>query len=336
MSRKYTNSPVYKIWKNTVKIILMYTLSVSPHIHSHLSVKKIMWDVIIALVPAFGMGIYFFGTQALYPALISIFTAIITEAIISKIRGRKTISNGSGIVTGLLLGMIIPPGVPLWLPAVGAVCAVILGKEVFGGLGRNIFNPALIGRAILMASWPTFMTTWLAPQPGLFKRIDTITSATPLAIVKLNLAQELPSYWNLFIGNIGGSIGETSALALLLGAIYLFIRKRISWHIPVSYIGCVALLSWIFGHNGLFAGDPLFSILSGGLILGAFFMATDYVTSPITKKGKIVFGIMCGVLTFAIRKWGGYPEGVCYSILIMNAATPIIERHTKPGRFGKG
>ena len=315
----------------------MYTLSISPHIHSSLSIRKIMLDVIIALVPALGMGIYFYGTQALYPVVISVLTAVITEIIISKIRGLKTITNGSAIVTGLLLAMIIPPGVPLWLPAVGAVCAVILGKEVFGGLGRNIFNPALIGRAILMASWPTFMTTWLAPQPGLFKRIDTITSATPLAIVKLNLAQELPSYWNLFIGNIGGSIGETSALALLLGAIYLFIRKRISWHIPVSYIGCVALLSWIFGHNGLFAGDPLFSILSGGLILGAFFMATDYVTTPITPKGKIIFGLGAGIIVVLIRLKGGYPEGVCYSILLMNAVTPLIDRWkwTIPKKFGE-
>ena len=302
------------------------SLSTSPHIHSNLSVKKIMRDVIIALLPALSMGIYFFGAQALYPVAISIFTAIITEAIISKIRGRKTISNGSGIVTGLLLGMIIPPGVPLWIPVVGAACAVILGKEVFGGLGRNIFNPALIGRAILMASWPTFMTTWLTPQPGLFRRIDSITSATPLAIVKLDLAQELPSYWNLFIGNVGGSIGETSALALLLGAIFLFIRKRISWHTPVSYIGCVALFSWVFGHNGLFTGDALFSILSGGLILGAFFMATDYVTTPITPKGKIIFGLGAGIIVVMIRLKGGYPEGVAYSILLMNAVTPLIDR----------
>lgn len=315
----------------------LLTLSVSPHIHSNLSVKKIMWDVIIALLPALGMGIYFFGTQALYPAVISIFTAVITEAIISKIRRLKTISNGSAIVTGLLLAMIIPPGVPLWLPAVGAACAVILGKEVFGGLGRNIFNPALIGRAILMASWPAFMTTWLAPQSGWFRRIDAMTSATPLVMGKLNLAQELPSHWSLFIGNVGGCIGETSAFALLLGAIFLFIRKRISWHTPVSYIGCVALLSWIFGHNGLFTGDALFSILSGGLILGAFFMATDYVTTPITPKGKIIFGLGAGIIVVLIRLKGGYPEGVCYSILLMNAVSPLIDRWkwTIPKKFGK-
>ncbi|MCK4401672.1 RnfABCDGE type electron transport complex subunit D [bacterium] len=286
-----------------------------------------MRDVIIALAPALGMGVYFFGIQALYTIVISTSTALITEAVISKIRGRKTISNGSAIVTGLLLAMIIPPGAPLWLPAVGSACAIALGKEVFGGLGRNIFNPALIGRAILMASWPTFMTTWLAPQPGWFRRIDSITSATPLAIVKLNLTQELPSYWNLFIGNVGGCIGETSAFALLLGAIFLFIRKRISWHVPVSYIGCVALLSWIFGKDGgLFTGDALFSILSGGLILGAFFMATDYVTTPITPKGKIIFGLGAGIIVVMIRLKGGYPEGVAYSILLMNAVTPLIDR----------
>jgi electron transport complex protein RnfD len=287
-----------------------------------------MLDVIIALLPALGMGIYFFGAQALYPVVVSIFTAVITETIISKIRGRKTISNGSGIVTGLLLGMIIPPSVPLWLPAIGSACAVILGKEVFGGLGRNIFNPALIGRAILMASWPTFMTTW---------QIDAKTCATPLAIVKLNLAQELPSHWNLFIGNTRGCIGETSALALLLGAIYLFIRKRITWHAPVSYIGCVALLSWIFGRSGLFTGDALFSILSGGLILGAFFMATDYVTTPITPKGKIIFGLGAGIIVVMIRLKGGYPEGVAYSILLMNAVTPLIDRWkwTIPKKFGE-
>ncbi len=315
----------------------MYTISTSPRIHSDLSIRKTMWDVIIALAPALGIGIYFFGAQALYPVIISIFTAIITEAVISKIRGRKTISNGSAIVTGLLLGMIIPPGVLLWLPAVGAACAIILGKEVFGGLGRNIFNPALIGRAILMASWPTFMTTWLAPQSGLFRRIDAETCATPLAIVKLNLAQGLPSHWNLFIGNIGGCIGETSALALLLGAAYLFIRKRISWHTPLSYIGCVALLSWIFGKNGLFTGDALFSILSGGLILGAFFMATDYVTTPITPRGKIIFGLGAGIIVVLIRLKGGYPEGVAYSILLMNAVSPLIDRWkwTIPRKFGE-
>jgi len=227
----------------------------------------------------------------------------------------------------------MPPAAPIWMVVVGCVFAIAIVKQAFGGLGRNIFNPALAGRAFCMASWPVFMTHWTNPRwfPA------TISSATPLAVKKsleeISGVVYHPTYFDLLIGNRPGCIGEVCVAALLIGALFLLIKGYIALHIPVSYIGTLALLSWAFSGK-LFQGDALFYVLSGGLILGAFFMATDYVTSPVTKKGKIIFGIGCGVLAFAIRKWGGYPEGVSYSILIMNTVTPLIDRFTKPRRFG--
>ncbi|PIV64065.1 MAG: hypothetical protein COS11_04095, partial [bacterium (Candidatus Ratteibacteria) CG01_land_8_20_14_3_00_40_19] len=282
-----------------------------------------MWSVVIALLPVSFMGIYLFGIHSLYIILVSIIAAISTEGLFQIITKRKIrIFDGSSVVTGILLALILPSTVSLWIPALGSFFAIFLVKELFGGLGHNIFNPALAARAILLASFPLIMTSWVSP-------FDAISCATPLAIVKENLLSPLPSYFNLFIGTRSGCIGETSTLAVLLGATFLFLRRIISWHIPVTFMATVALFSLGAGK------DPLFQVLSGGLILGAFFMATDYTTSPITKKGQIMFGFGCGVITSLIRFWGGYPEGVCYSILLMNCLVPLIDRYTLPKRFGE-
>jgi len=282
-----------------------------------------MWSVVIALLPVSFMGIYLFGIHSLYIILVSIIAAISTEGLFQIITKRKIrIFDGSSVVTGILLALILPSTVSLWIPALGSFFAIFLVKELFGGLGHNIFNPALAARAILLASFPLIMTSWVSP-------FDAISCATPLAIVKENLLSPLPSYFNLFIGTRSGCIGETSTLAVLLGATFLFLRRIISWHIPVTFMATVALFSLGAGKN------PLFQVLSGGLILGAFFMATDYTTSPITKKGQIMFGFGCGVITSLIRFWGGYPEGVCYSILLMNCLVPLIDRYTLPKRFGE-
>jgi Na+-translocating ferredoxin:NAD+ oxidoreductase subunit D len=303
----------------------------SPHIHSGKSIKGIMWAVVFALVPSGLWGIWAFGFRALYLIIAAIISCLVTEAVILKLRKKPVVINdGSAVLTGLLLAYNVPPDLPVWIICIGGIFAIAIAKQAFGGLGRNIFNPALAGRAFIMASWPMHMVSFSNPR----WQIDALTSATPLTNIKHNFGFPIPGYWDLFIGNRGGCIGEVCIAALLLGAAYLAYKKYISLRIALSYIVTVGLLSWIFMGEGLFTGDWLFYILNGGLILGAFFMATDYVTSPITKKGKWIFGILCGVLTFTIRKWGGYPEGVCYSILIMNAAVPLIERHTRPKRFG--
>jgi Na+-translocating ferredoxin:NAD+ oxidoreductase subunit D len=303
----------------------------SPHIHSGKSIKGVMWAVTLALIPSGIWGVWAFGLRALYLIAASIVSCVVAEALIQKMRKQPvTINDGSAVLTGLLLAYNVSPDLPVWTICIGAVFAIAVVKQAFGGLGRNIFNPALAGRAFLMASWPVYMVTFKNPR----WHLDAVTSATPLTNIKHNFGFPNPGYLDLFIGNRGGCIGEICIAALLLGAMYLIYKKYISLRIALPYIITVGLLSWAFMGDGLFKGDWLFYLLSGGLILGAFFMATDYVTSPITKQGKWIFGILCGVLTFAIRKWGGYPEGVCYSILIMNAAVPIIERHTRPKRFG--
>ncbi len=309
-------------------------VSTSPHIRDKDSISRIMWTVVISLVPAVIAGTYFFGPRVPMLVLISVATAVATEAIIQRLMHKEvTVSDGSAVITGMLLAMIISPNAPFWMPIIGSFCAISISKCIFGGLGHNIFNPALVGRAILLASFPVAMTKW--------KFLDSVTAATPLAMIK-DMAKEgsldltkIPSVWDMFIGRTGGSVGETCALALLIGAAILLARRVISWHIPVGYIGTVAVivgLSQLFGGQN-FAMIPI-HILSGGLILGAFFMATDMVTSPLTKKGGVVFGIGAGVITCLIRLLGGYPEGVCYSILLMNAVTPLIDRYIKPRRFG--
>ncbi len=305
-------------------------VSGSPHIHKKESIPKIMWTVVISLIPAGVAGVIIFGRSALWVITLGIISALISEGILQILTKRKvTFLDGSAFLTGLLLAYNLPPEVPFWLPIVGSFFAIAIGKQIFGGLGQNIFNPALAGRVFLMASWPKYMTTFTRPL-----NYDAITSATPLALLKEGKVLENISYWDLFLGKRGGCIGEVCILALLLGAALLFLKGYISWHIPLTYIFTVGALTYIFGPKGLFTGDWLFHILSGGLILGAFFMATDYVTSPLTRKGQLIFGMGCGLLTAVIRLWGGYPEGVSYAILMMNAATPIIDRYTKNRIYG--
>ena len=305
-------------------------VSVSPHLHKDESVSRIMWMVVISLIPAGAAGVFIFGLSALWVIILGVISAVATEAILQAFTKRKiSVLDGSAVITGLLIAYNLPPKVPFWLPIIGSIFAIAIGKQIFGGLGQNIFNPALVGRVFLMASWPKYMTTFTKAL-----NYDAITSATPLAALKENKLIENISYLDLFLGKRGGCIGEVCILALLLGVIFLFARGYISWHIPVSYIATVGLFVYIFGAKTFFSGDWLFHILSGGLILGAFFMATDYVTSPLTRKGQIVFGIGCGLFTAIIRLWGGYPEGVSYAILMMNAATPIIDRYTKMRVYG--
>ena len=305
-------------------------VSVSPHLHKDESITKIMWMVVISLMPAGLAGVFIFGMNALRVILLGIISAVIAEGFLQLLTKRKiTILDGSAILTGLLLAYNLPPNVPLWLPIAGSFFSIDIGKQIFGGLGQNIFNPALAGRVFLMASWPRYMTTFTKPL-----NYDAVTSATPLALIKEGKVLENLSYWDLFLGKRGGCIGEVCILALIAGALFLLYKGYISWHIPVTYIATVGLFTYIFGTKGLFSGDWLLHILTGGLILGAFFMATDYVTSPLTRKGQIIFGIGCGLLTAIIRLWGGYPEGVSYAILMMNAATPIIDRYTKNRIYG--
>ncbi len=307
-----------------------FIVSVSPHLHKDESVSKIMWMVMVGLIPTGVAGVFIFGLSALWVIILGIISAVITEGFLQLFSKRKvTILDGSAVLTGLLLAYNLPPKVPFWLPIAGSFFAIAIGKQVFGGLGQNIFNPALVGRVFLTASWPKYMTTFTKPL-----NYDAITSATPLGLIKEGRILENITYLDLFLGKRGGCIGEVCILALLLGAVFLLLRGYISWHIPLTYIFTVGVFTYVFGPQGLFSGDGLFHILSGGLILGAFFMATDYVTSPLTRKGQIIFGIGCGLLTAIIRLWGGYPEGVSYAILMMNAATPIIDRYTKNRIYG--
>jgi len=307
-----------------------FIVSSSPHLHKNESVSKIMWMVVLSLIPSGAAGVFIFGSNAFWVIILAMASAFFSELISQALcRKRISILDGSALLTGLLVAYNLPPNVPLWMPVVGAAFAIIIGKQIFGGLGQNIFNPALVGRAFLMASWPNYMTAFSAPFS-----YDAVTSATPLAALKDGRALEGLSYLGLFLGRHGGCIGEVCILALILGAAFLFFKGYISWHIPLTYIAATGLFTYIFGAKQLFGGDWLFHILSGGLILGAFFMATDYVTSPLTRKGQVVFGAGCGLLTAVIRLWGGYPEGVSYAILMMNAATPIIDRYTKNKVYG--
>lgn len=304
----------------------MFALSSSPHIRDNVSTKSIMRDVMIALMPATIAGVYFFKTQALLVILATVISCVATEYAWQKITKRPiNIGNYSSVVTGLLLAFNVPPTLPLWMAVVGSIFTILIVKEFFGGIGQNIVNPALAGRAFLLACYPVAMTTWT---------LDGITSATPLAILKSHQGN-LPSLYNVFIGHVGGCIGETSALALLIGAAYLFYKRIITWHIPVSYIGTVFILTTIIGRNGLMTGNGLYEIFAGGLMLGAFFMSTDYTTSPMTVNGQIIFGIGCGFLATVIRIFGGYPEGVSYSILIMNLFVPLIDKYITPRIFGE-
>ncbi len=309
-------------------------VSSSPHIRTIDSVQSVMTDVLIALFPVALMSVLLFGYQALVTMVIAVASAMLVEAL--WLRKRDLFSDGSAAVTGLLFAMILPPSPPWWLVVIGAASSIIIGKQVFGGIGYNIFNPALVGRAIVVMSWGGHMAgrVWSEPQPFVFGAdISAVTVATPLAGYEEAVSVSL---MDLFIGNVAGCLGETSALALIIGGLWLFYKGHISWHIPGGYIGTVFIMGAIFGggfyENHLLTG--LFHVLAGGVMLGALFMATDMVTSPVTLKGKLIFGIGCGVITMMIRLWGTMPEGVTFAILIMNSVTPIIDNFTVPKKFG--
>ena len=301
----------------------LLAVSSSPHIHAPQDTRAIMAWVLVALAPAGIAGIYFFGLRAAAVMAVCVASCKISEYIWQKLAKQViTVGDLSAAVTGLLLAYNLPPSIPFWMAAAGGVFAIIIVKQFFGGIGCNIVNPALAGRAFMMSSWPVPMTSWT---------VDGISSATPLALIKHGPLANLPGIYDVFIGHIGGCIGETSAAALLIGLAILLYKGIISWHIPVVYIGTVAALTAIFGRPA----GPLYEILAGGLFLGAIFMATDYTTSPMTKKGQIIFALGCGLLTSLIRTFGGYPEGVSYSILIMNLTVPLIDKCTKPRIFGE-
>ena len=294
-----------------------------------------MLDVIIALLPAVFAGVWFFGPRVAVVCLVTAVTCVAAEYISRKIMKREnTIGDLSAVVTGLLLALNLPPTIEIWKAMVGGAVAIVLVKQLFGGIGQNFMNPALTARVMLLISWGESMTRWRLPKT------DAISGATPMALAKALFRTgaapaALPGYIDMFIGNIAGCIGETSAAAILIGGLYLLIRGVISWETPVAYIGSVAVLTLILGGNGgLMTGDPLYHILGGGLLLGAFFKATDYSTSPMTKKGKLIMGLGCGLLTSVIRLYTGYPEGVSFAILIMNVIVPLIDRYTVPRAFG--
>ncbi|GAB1405885.1 RnfABCDGE type electron transport complex subunit D [Lentimicrobium sp.] len=328
----------------------LLTVSGSPHIHSTQNVKSIMYGVVIAMIPAMMVSIYFFGLDAARVFLISILACLFFEWVIQKylIKGSVTINDGSALVTGVLLAFNVPANLPAWILIIGALAAIGIAKMSFGGLGKNPFNPALVGRVFLLVSFPVQMTTWPKPH-GLYaaQAPDALTGATTLGFFKEGLTRgetvqqvmqnpEFPGYLNDFLGAQGGSLGEVSVIALLLGAAYLFIRKIITWHIPVSYLASAFIFSgilWLIDPTKFI--DPVMHLLAGGMILGIFYMATDMVSSPITAKGQLIFGTGAGLLTIIIRVWGVYPEGVSFAILIMNAFTPLINIAFKPRRFGE-
>ena len=305
-----------------------FVVSGTPHVRSKESIQSIMRDVIIALVPATAAGIYYFGLRALILIVAAIISAVFFEWLYEKITKKPvTINDLSAVVTGLLLAMNLPASAPVWVAIVGSAFAIIFAKQLFGGLGQNFINPALAGRAFLLASYPTEMTTWVGPN-GL--AADAATYATPLAQLK-NGALDA-SLKQLVIGQVGGTIGETCAIALIIGGIYLLYKHVISWKIPVIYIATVFILFAVIGRHGM--RMPLQEIFAGGVMLGGIFMATDYASSPVTPKGQVIFAVGAGLLTYLIRTFGGYPEGVSYSILIMNCCVPLIERFTEPTIFG--
>lgn len=322
-------------------------ISPSPHVHSGDSIEKNMYGVLIALIPAFICSVLFFGIGAIIVMLTSVLACLFFEYVIQKylMKQQPTIFDGSALITGVLLAFNVPSNLPVWIIIIGALVAIGIGKMSFGGLGCNIFNPALVGRVFLLISFPVQMTTWPLPQGFAGSYLDAQTGATPLAILKeavktgqpvtdLLSADTFVGYKNMLIGNTGGSLGEVAALALLIGFAYMLFRKIISWHIPVAIFATVIIFSGILHlcNPEQYAG-PLFHLLSGGMMLGAIFMATDYVTSPMTYKGMFIYGAGIGILTVVIRVFGAYPEGMSFAILIMNAFTPLINRYCKPVRF---
>lgn len=320
-------------------------VSPSPHASTRESVSSLMYGVIISLLPALGVSVYYFGIGMLIVSVVSVLSCILFEFLIQRyiMKVRPSHLDGSAVLTGLLLAFCLPANLPFWMVMIGALVAVGIGKMTFGGLGNNIFNPALVGRVFLFISFPVALTSW--PQPGQWlKYSDAVTGATPLGMMKEGLAvktvgeimPEVPSMLNLFLGNMMGSSGEVAAFALLIGMIYLLVKKVITWHIPVSILGTVFIFTgilWLVNPDRF--ADPLFHLLTGGLMLGAIYMATDYVTSPMTVKGMLIYGIGIGIVTVLIRIFGAYPEGVQFAILIFNGFTPLINKYIKPRRFGK-
>ncbi|MGI5838158.1 MAG: RnfABCDGE type electron transport complex subunit D [bacterium] len=331
--------------------------SAPPYLKCNDTVRGIMRHALIAFAPAALAAVYFFGFAAITVMMTSVLTAVATEAIIQKLRGMPiTINDGSAVITGLLLSFTLPPGFPLLLTALGAVFAIAIVKHTFGGLGHNVFNPALAAWVFLAVSWPEEAAAfiwpeklaWAAKAAGGF---DAATTATPRALEKAGaiaanfnlfsgsgLISNLSMYADLFVGRVAGSLGETSALAILIGGAYLLLtcRKYVGWRVTASFIGTVAVLAWLLGGPGeLATGDPIYAVLSGGVLLGAFFYATDIVTSPVTHRGQLIAGIGCGILTFVIRAYGKWPEGVVFAILIMNALTPLIDRLVLPKPLGR-
>jgi electron transport complex protein RnfD len=320
-------------------------VSPSPHAFTRESVPSLMYGVIISLLPALAVSVYYFGIGMVIITLVSVLSCVLFEYLIQKfiLKGKPTHLDGSAILTGMLLAFCLPANLPFFMVIIGALVAVGVGKMTFGGLGNNIFNPALVGRVFLFISFPVAMTSW--PEPGQWmKYTDALTGATPLGLMKEGLAMKtvgeimpgLPSFLHLFLGKMMGSSGEVAAFALLIGMIYLLYKKIITWHIPVSILGTVFIFTGILwlANPDRFA-DPLFHILTGGLMLGAIYMATDYVTSPMTKKGMLIYGVGIGIVTVLIRVFGAYPEGVQFAILIFNGFTPLLNKYIKPKRFGK-
>ncbi len=325
--------------KPTVRLPVAEELivSTSPHIRGRENIPKIMIQVLIALLPAAIAAVWFFGLHALRVLALCTIGCIAVEVVWNAVAKRPTDTwkDGSAAITGVLLAMNLSAGAPWWICLLGSLLAIGLGKQIFGGLGFNPFNPALVARVALLIGFPQLMTTWVLPRPGVMTGLDALTGATPLALTAGEIAQQPNILSDLFFGNVGGCLGETSALALILGGLFLLARKLIKWQVPAAFIGTVALISGIVNYfNPEITAPPLYHVLAGGLLIGAFFMATDMVTSPMTTLGALLFGFGCGLITSVIRIWGGYPEGVSFSILFMNALTPLIDRCTIGKPFG--
>lgn len=325
----------------------LLTVAPSPHNYGKETIKSLMYGVIIALIPTLAVSIYFFGIGALIVTATAIVSAMLFEYLITKFLLKKepTLSDGSAIITGMLLAFNVPSNLPVWIIIIGALVAIGIGKMTFGGLGNNPFNPALVGRVFLLVSFPVPMTSWPTPIAARMQYLDAVTGATPLGFLKEGvkngekvsaLMDQIPSHMQLFIGNMGGSLGEVAGAALVLGLIYMLYKKVITWHIPGSILGTIVIFTgilWLINPDKY--ADPLFHLLTGGVLLGAIFMATDYVSSPMSVKGQLLFGVGIGVLTVVIRIAGAYPEGVSFAILIMNAFVPLINMYIKPKRFGE-
>lgn len=325
----------------------LLSISASPHVHGDNSVKKIMWGVVYAMVPALLVSIYYFGLDAVRVTLIAVAASIFFEWLFQKflIKGADTYMDGSAVITGVLLAFNVPSNLPWWIIIIGALVAIGMGKMSFGGIGKNVFNPALVGRVFLLISFPVQMTSWPKASPITDGLADAITGPTPLGIVKEGLdagmtieqvMAQVPSFMQQFVGGIGGSLGEVSALALLLGGFYMLWKKIITWEIPLSILLTVVIFSGIFWLiDPTHYVNPVFHLLTGGMMLGAIFMATDMVSSPMSRNGQLVFGVGIGLITVIIRMWGAYPEGMSFAILLMNGVTPLLNNAFKPKRFGR-